>query len=179
MRQFQITVLQVVADQLLVAAEGDEGTLPGLGNKLLELCVGDAGFVLGRAEFGAGEHAAEVLVAGAGGDQEREGAAVLEGELGAGDVAGGCTHASRCGGGSVGARGAVDTVAVGDGDRGELEFRGALDEFVRLAGAAVETEGAAGVKFGEHARRRGGFGGMLRGIFNREGREWARSLGSG
>jgi hypothetical protein len=42
---------------------------------------------------------------------------------------------------------AVDAVAVGEGDRGHVELRGALDEGFGLRRSGEEAEGAGGVEF--------------------------------
>jgi hypothetical protein len=47
---------------------------------------------------------------------------------------------------SVEARNAVQTVAVGEGERGHAEFGGALDERLRLRCSGEEAEGAGGVE---------------------------------
>jgi hypothetical protein len=46
----------------------------------------------------------------------------------------------------VHARGAVETVAVEEGDGGDFEFGGALDEVLGLGGSFEEGEGAGGVE---------------------------------
>jgi hypothetical protein len=47
----------------------------------------------------------------------------------------------------VHARGAVEAVAVEEGDGGDFEFLGAGDEVFGLGGAFEEREGAGGVEF--------------------------------
>ena len=74
---------------------------------------------------------AEILVTGAGGGEEREDAAVGEGELGADEGA----HAGVAGGAEE-TRGAVDAIAVAEGEGGEFEAGGGGDERFRR-GCAV------------------------------------------
>jgi hypothetical protein len=47
----------------------------------------------------------------------------------------------------VHARGAVEAVAVEEGDGVDFEFGGALDEIFGLGGAFEEAEGAGGMEF--------------------------------
>ncbi len=70
------------------------------------------GGVFRGAQFGGGDEFAQLLVAGASGDEEGQGAAVLHGEFGADDAA-----RAVLAGGVVDAGGALQAVAIGDGER--------------------------------------------------------------
>ena len=118
---------------VFVAGQGDEalgvGGDLGPGGVAGTFAVGGRrGGACGRArvEAGAGEELAEIFVAGAGGGEEREDAAVGEGELGADEGA----HAGVAGGAEE-TRGAVDAIAVAEGEGGEFEPGSGGDERFR------------------------------------------------
>ena len=118
---------------VFIAGQGDEafgggGDLGPSGVAGTFAVVGRRGGACGRArvEAGAGEELAEILVTGAGGGEEREDAAVGEGELGADEGA----HAGVAGGAEE-TRGAVDAIAVAEGEGGEFETGGGGDERFR------------------------------------------------
>jgi hypothetical protein len=135
--------LAVIAPQgfvkrtFLIAGEANEA-----GGELGQFIPTDGALRLGAAEFGARDQAAEVLVAEARLDQQRQDGAVVEGQLGADDRA----DAGFAGGGEK-TRGTVDAVAIAEGERGHFEFRAALGELRRRGSAAQEAERAAGMKF--------------------------------
>jgi hypothetical protein len=102
----------------------------------------DPAFALGGAQVGGGEKMAEVLVTGAGGDEDGQHGFVVEDEFRAddGSDAGFAGDAGE-------ARGAVDAHAVAEGDGGEAEACGGVGEGLGKGGGAQEAEGAAGVEF--------------------------------
>jgi hypothetical protein len=125
-----------------------------------EVVVGGGSFGLGGfAHFELGDELAEVLIAGARGAEEREtcwfgwklmrekgGRRKALAKGGGRDFgADGSADAVAFGAG-VHAGGAVDAVAVEQGDGGELDFEGALDEVFGLGGGFEEGEGAGGVE---------------------------------
>jgi hypothetical protein len=93
-------------------------------------------------EFGLGDELAEVLITGACGGEEGDDGAVVHGEFGA-DAGAEAVFA----GGAVEAGGAVNAVAVEEGEGGQGEARGLAGEVFGLRGAAEKTESAAGVEF--------------------------------
>ena len=147
----------------VAAGEAEEA-----GGILGEVVVGGCAFGLGGlTHFELGDELAEILIAGAGGAEEGEttsrpgtrasGATpALMGEPGGWSEA-----RAECGGGDfcadvgadavalaagVHAGGAVEAVAVEEGDGGDFEFEGAGDEVFGLGSAFEEGEGAGGVE---------------------------------
>lgn len=121
----------------LVAGERDEAF--GVGG---ELGPEDPAFALGGTEVGGGEQVAEVLVTGAGGDEDGEDGFVVEDEFRADDG----SDAGLAGDAGE-ARGAIDAHAVAEGDGGEAEACGGVGDGLGKGGGAQEAEGAAGVEF--------------------------------
>ena len=85
------------------------------------------------------------MVAGAVVHDDGQGAVVFEGELGTDDGLD-----TELFGFVMGAGGAVEAVAVGEGEVGVAEFSGAGDEVLWGGCSVEEAEGAAGVELGEH-----------------------------
>ena len=105
-------------------------------------------FAFRRAQFHAGDQAAEVLVAFAGFGQQGIGASVGAGDFAA-DVG---AHAGLLGG-HVEARRAVDAVAVEQRHGGHVEAARSAGKLFRHAGAFEKAEGGAGVEFDVSALR--------------------------
>jgi len=94
-----------------------------------------------RLEFRGGDKAAEILVAGAIFNEERDDAAVLHRDLGADERADAALAGVR-----VEAWRGVDAVAVEQGEGGQFEMRRGGSELLGERGAAEETEGARSVE---------------------------------
>ncbi len=136
---------------LLVAGERDQAL-----GKLGQFLPGDARLVFGRAQPGARDQPAEILVAGARGHQHGEGAAVGHGQLAADQRA----HALLARGGEE-ARRAGHAVAIAQRHGGQPERGGAIDQRLRAGGPAQKAEGAPRVEL--DVIRIGGHGGSLSG----------------
>ena len=93
-------------------------------------------------ELRLGDELAKILVAHSCGDEERDDAAVLHGDLGA-DAGAEMLPAGR----GVETRGAVEAVAIEHGDGGQFQPRGLAREVLGRRGPAQEAEGAPRVKF--------------------------------
>src|SRR5262249_42837828 len=104
---------------------------------LLHLLPGGQRIAFGTARRGGGEQAAEIRVAGAVLDHERQGARVRDDDLRSHQGA----HADTpCGGEE--ARRSVDAVTIAQGERVVAERRRPFDQVLRQGGAAQEAEGA-------------------------------------
>jgi hypothetical protein len=102
----------------------------------------EAAFTLGGAEMAVGHEAAEVLVADARFDQDRQDRAALESQFRADD---GPDAGFACFG--VESRRSVDTIAIGEGDGGHAKFSRGFRQVFGERCAAQKTEGAAGMQF--------------------------------
>ena len=108
------------------------------------------GFRLGAAQSGFGDEAAEVLVSGSAGNQDRKDAFVFEREFRADQGADtmffcGCVQAGR----------AVKSIAIAQRERRKTEPGGGAHEVLRIRCATQKAEGAAGVELNVgHGRRR-------------------------
>lgn len=101
------------------------------GGEFFEFVPEDGAFVFGGAQMDTCEQAAEVLVSGAGADEQRQGAAVFHGYLAADD---GADAVGLCR--TLGAGGAVEAIAVDDGYGVHAEFGGTGDDVIGLRGTA-------------------------------------------
>jgi hypothetical protein len=127
---------------------------------LSEIVEGSSAFSFGGlAHFELRDELAEILVADARGAEERKTGGFVW--VLVGDPGRWCEAGAECGGGDFGAyvgadavalaggvhaRGAVEAVAVEEGDGGDFEFHRARKEVLGLGGSFEEAEGAGGVE---------------------------------
>jgi len=123
-----------------VAVAGEANQAVG---EFLQLIPKHSALVLGPTELGPSEHTAKVLVAAACADEQRKGAAVLQRDLAANNGAN-PVGLRR----TLGTRGAVDAIAINDGNAVHAKFCRANNEVFGLGCATQKAEGAAGVEFG-------------------------------
>src|SRR5688500_11900594 len=120
-----------------IAGKGDQA-----GRKFREFIPAEGALAFGRAEMTIGEETAEILVAGAGFDEDGEDGTILHGEFRAHDG----SHAGFAGFG-VKTRGTVNAIAVREGDGGETEFGGGFGEMFRKRATTQEAESTARMEF--------------------------------
>jgi hypothetical protein len=120
-----------------VAGEGDEAGC-GFG----EFVPTDAGKSFGASEMSASEESAKVTISVLGADQHRQDGSVFKGEFGPCDGTD-----SVFGAGAVQARDSVETVAIREGEGGQVAVCSVACEGIRRGGTTKKAERTAGMEF--------------------------------
>ena len=129
--------LPALENSLRIPGQRDQST-----GKFRQIVPANRGLRFGAAKFGGGDELAEVAIAAAGFHDDGQHAAVLHGEFRSDN--GLETRLPR--GGMQPGR-AVETIAIEQGQAGQLQFRRAAGQHFRLGRSAQKAERAAGVEF--------------------------------